>query len=61
MWTAYTLLSARWSGDADTERTLLAGLTSALGGATIWMLVRGTTGSRLLILAGTAVGMVLIL
>ncbi|HKS07736.1 MAG TPA: PTS sugar transporter subunit IIC [Gemmatimonadaceae bacterium] len=61
LWPAFTVLSARWSGDADTERTLLAGLTSALGGATIWMLVRGTTGSRLLILAGTAVGMVLIL
>jgi mannose/fructose/N-acetylgalactosamine-specific phosphotransferase system component IIC len=61
LWPAFTVLGARWSGDAGTERTLLAGLTSALGGATIWMLVRGTSGSRLLILAGTAVGMVLIL
>ena len=58
---AFSVFGARWSGDAQTERTLLAGLTAALGGATIWMLVRSTTGSRVLILTGTAVGLVLIL
>lgn len=58
---AYTAMSARWSGDAVTERTLLAGLTAALGAATIWMLVRATPGARAFILAGLAAGMVLVL
>jgi hypothetical protein len=56
---AYGALSTRWSGSAAVERALMAGLTSALGAATIWMLVRGTTGTRALIAIGLIIGVAL--
>jgi PTS system mannose-specific IIC component len=52
----YAALGARWGTGAATERALLAGLTAALGSATIWMLVRGTTRTRALIVIGLATG-----
>jgi PTS system mannose-specific IIC component len=55
----YGALSSRWGGSAAVERALVAGLTSALGAATIWMLVRGTTGTRALIAIGLIIGVVL--
>lgn len=58
---AYQVLGPRWHGSAAVERAVLAGLTAALGAATIWMLVRGTSGTRLLIVVGLAVGIVWVL
>jgi len=56
---AYGALSTHWGGGAAVERALMAGLTSALGAATIWMLVRGTTGTRALIAIGLIIGVAL--
>jgi PTS system mannose-specific IIC component len=53
---AYSALGAHWGGGAAVERALMAGLTAALGAATIWMLVRGTTGTRALIAVGLVIG-----
>lgn len=58
---AYGAMSAHWGGGAAVERALIAGLTSALGAATIWMLVRGTTGARALIAVGLVIGVVLVI
>ena len=57
----YRLLGARWTGGVASERTVLAGLTAALGGATIWMLVRGTPGARYCIGLGIAAAAALML
>jgi PTS system mannose-specific IIC component len=55
-------LGARWTsgaiGGAATERAVIAGLTAALGAATVWTLVRGTSHTRVLIAVGLAVGVV---
>lgn len=56
----YVVLSALWTGSAAAERAVLAGLTAALGGATVWMLVRGTSGARACIAAGLVIGGVVI-
>jgi PTS system mannose-specific IIC component len=58
---AFEALAPLWVGRADIERAALAGITSALGGATIWMLVRGAVGARRLLAAGVAAGAFLIL
>ena len=57
----YTVLGAIWSGSAAAERAVVAGLTAALGGATIWMLVRGTPGARACVVLGLAAGAVVLL
>jgi len=54
-------LAPSWSGSAETERAALAGLTAALGSATVWMLVRGAPRARRLIAAGVAVSVILVL
>jgi PTS system mannose-specific IIC component len=58
---AYGALGKHWGGGAAVERALVAGLTSALGAATIWMLVRGTTGTRALIAVGLVIGVALVI
>jgi mannose/fructose/N-acetylgalactosamine-specific phosphotransferase system component IIC len=58
---AYRLLGALWAGGVASERAALSGLTAALGGATIWMLVRGTPGARICIGLGVAVGAAMLL
>jgi mannose/fructose/N-acetylgalactosamine-specific phosphotransferase system component IIC len=50
------LLLPRWGGGPVAERAVLAGVTAALGAATIWMLVRGTWVARGLAITGLAVG-----
>lgn len=50
------LVVAGWSGSATTERAVLTGLTAALGAATIWTLVRGTSAAKGLAVFGMAVG-----
>jgi PTS system mannose-specific IIC component len=57
----YDVLTDQWGTRGHVERAFIAGLTSALGAATIWMLVRGTPGARLWILAGLAAGVGFIL
>jgi hypothetical protein len=58
---AYTALGALWVGSAATERAVLAGLTAALGGATIWMLVRNTPGARASVVIGLIAGMAMLI
>jgi hypothetical protein len=58
---AHRAASALWGGGDPAERAVLAGLTAALGGATIWMLVRGTRGARICIAAGLVVGIALLI
>ncbi len=53
---AVAAIVPRWSGSPMTERTVLIGLTAALGAATIWMLVRGTSAARGLAVFGIALG-----
>lgn len=57
----YRALSLLWVGSAATERAVLAGLTAALGAATIWMLVRSAPGARAGIAIGLAIGVGLLL
>jgi PTS system mannose-specific IIC component len=47
---------AGWSGSETIERAALTGLTAALGAATIWMLVRGTSAAKGLAIFGMALG-----
>jgi mannose/fructose/N-acetylgalactosamine-specific phosphotransferase system component IIC len=57
----YRVLSALWVGGAAAERAVLAGLTAALGAATIWMLVRSAAGARVGIVLGLFIGLGLLL
>lgn len=61
LWPAFDAVAPLWTGGAVTERAAVAGITAALGCATIWMLVRGATGARRLLAAGIGVGAVLLL
>jgi PTS system mannose-specific IIC component len=58
---AFDAIAPLWSGRAAIERAAVSGITAALGGATIWMLVRGATGARRLLAAGIAAGTVVLL
>jgi mannose/fructose/N-acetylgalactosamine-specific phosphotransferase system component IIC len=53
---AVAAIVPRWSGGATAERAVLIGITAALGAATIWMLVRGTSAARGLAVFGIALG-----
>jgi PTS system mannose-specific IIC component len=53
---AVAVILAGWSGNATTERAVLTGLTAALGAATMWTLVRGTSAAKGLAVFGMALG-----
>lgn len=57
---AFGAIAGQWNSGEATERAVIAGITAALGAGTIWTLVRGTSGTRLLILLGLAVGAALV-
>ncbi|HYV97922.1 MAG TPA: PTS sugar transporter subunit IIC [Gemmatimonadaceae bacterium] len=58
---AYLALTSLWSGSPGPERAVLAGFTAALGAATVWMLVRGTSGARVFLAVGAVVGLAVVL
>lgn len=58
---AYRRALPMWNGSETTEAVAMAGITAALGGATIWMLVRGARGARRLLAIGIATAVVAIL
>lgn len=58
---AHIALGATWEGSAATERFVVACIVAGFGAATTWMLVRGTAGARLGVVAGLAIGIALVL
>jgi mannose/fructose/N-acetylgalactosamine-specific phosphotransferase system component IIC len=58
---AHRALGATWEGAASTERFTVACLMAGFGAASTWMLVRGTAGARVGIVAGVVIGIALVM
>lgn len=58
---AQRMLNSTWEGAAATEQFAMASLVAGFGAATTWMLVRGTSGARIGLIAGAVLGLLLII
>jgi PTS system mannose-specific IIC component len=58
---AHRALVLAWEGAATTERLAVTCIVAGFGAATTWMLVRGTPGARIGIIAGLVIGVALVL
>jgi mannose/fructose/N-acetylgalactosamine-specific phosphotransferase system component IIC len=58
---AHVAMTSAWEGTANIERFAVACIVGGFGAATTWMLVRGTSGARIGVVAGMAIGLTMVL
>lgn len=58
---AHLAMMSAWEGTASIERFAVACIVGGFGAASTWMLVRGTKGARLGVVAGVLIGLAMVL